>query len=380
MLAGVALAVLVGVVCVLAEWDRAAGVTVLLMLGAGLALLLDLRRRAGEIASMQRRAAERSRAIADAVSGQANEVRRLGDDVDDMVATLAAPIGGAFGKDGLLAQMERRFLASFEAERLLAGDRHREIQEQLAGRIEHPSSEFAASLEKVQDRVAAVVGDAHARTDRRLLRGIRDATRDGLAEVEALLQAYQRAKPRALMPAAGGFALNARSVTHLLDIVRDHRPRRILELGSGTSTVWLAYALEGSGASIVSIDHDPDYAARTRNELARHGLTNVADVRLAALAPVGEEGQLWYGPAAFDGLDDIDLLLVDGPPESVGPMSRYPAVPQLIERLSSRALVLLDDSDRPSEAETVARWTTDYPFVLEDRATSRISVLRRRQT
>jgi len=376
MLAGVALVVLLGVVCVLAQWERAADVTVMVLLGAGLALLLDLRRRAGEIASMLRRAAERSRTVSNAVSGQVKQTTRLRRDVDNMVATLAAPIGGAFGEGGLLEQMERRYLASFEAERLRAGDRHREIQEQLADHVERPLNEVAA----VQDRLKAVVLDAHAATNRRLLRGIKDATRDGLAESEALLQAYQRATPRALMPALGGFALNARSLTHLLDVVHDHRPRRILELGSGTSTVWLAYALERSGGSIVSIDHDPDYAAKTRNELARHGLSDIVDVRLAELSPVGEEGQLWYDLSAFDGLDDVDLLLVDGPPESVGPMSRYPALPQLIDRLSSRAIVLLDDSDRPSEVETVARWTTDYPFELEDRATSRISVLRRRQS
>ena len=74
----------------------------------------------------------------------------------------------------------------------------------------------------------------------------------------------------------------------------------------------------------------------------------------------------WYDRSALSGLSDIGLLFVDGPPESTGPMARYPAVPLLGASLAATAAVVLDDVIRPAEAETAARWRIQlHDFVYE---------------
>lgn len=212
----------------------------------------------------------------------------------------------------------------------------------------------------------------------KVIRSLKEETR----QVEALLQVLPRIEPGALLPGSGLWAMNARGLAHLLDIVTKERPKVIVELGSGTSTVWLAYACRRTGARVVSLDHDPEYAAKTRTELARHGLTDVAEVRVAPLEPVVIDGREfnWYSTAALQDLRSVDLVLVDGPPKATGENARWPALPLLHERLSSQALVLLDDAVRHEETETLRQWMADFEeFVEVDAGVSELGVLRRQR-
>jgi predicted O-methyltransferase YrrM len=189
-------------------------------------------------------------------------------------------------------------------------------------------------------------------------------------EFEALLQLHRSTAARAPLPASGHWALNATNLLDVLHLIGEGRPKVVLELGSGTSTVWIAYALERSGGRLVSVDHLPEYAERTRSWLSAHGLTGVAEVREAPLRPVtlGDETFRWYDPAAFTDLTDVDLLLVDGPPGATGPQARYPALGVLAERLSTTATVVLDDAERPDEEQTVRRWMDSVDGLTRQRA------------
>jgi predicted O-methyltransferase YrrM len=180
-------------------------------------------------------------------------------------------------------------------------------------------------------------------------------------ELEGLHQLYAGFQPRAPMPSSGQWALNPTDLLAVLHLIEQRRPRLVLELGSGTSTVWIAYALERVGGRLISLDHDPGYAEQTRTMLGAHGLTGVAEVRNAPLCPVEIRGTAfeWYDPAALTGVADVDLLLVDGPPGSTGPMSRYPALDMLRGKLSRHATVVLDDIGRDDEQETLRRWADE---------------------
>ncbi|AEV88180.1 protein-L-isoaspartate O-methyltransferase [Actinoplanes sp. SE50] len=228
----------------------------------------------------------------------------------------------------VLDQTQRRVVSAVERQRLNTEDRHRELF------------------------------DAVARVQRIADRGVRDLRFAVPREVEATVQLFQGLTPRAPMPSSGDFALNPTDLLELLFLVRTRRPRLVLELGSGTSTVWLAYVLEQVGGRLISLDHDPDYAARTRAALRAHGLTGVAEVRDAPLTPVelGERSFPWYDPAALDDLTGVDLLLVDGPPAAVGPDSRYPALPVLEPRLADRATIVFDDANRSDEQAAIENW------------------------
>lgn len=147
----------------------------------------------------------------------------------------------------------------------------------------------------------------------------------------------------------------------LISIVRQHKPQRILELGSGVSTVVMAYASrDASAGSIVSLDHDPEYAAITRRELAAHGLSDRATVHDAPLVTVqtSRGARTWYDLSAIEGMQDIDLLIVDGPPRKTGPDSRWPAFDQLHDRMAPGAVVVLDDTARDDESESRQAWLT----------------------
>jgi hypothetical protein len=65
-------------------------------------------------------------------------------------------------------------------------------------------------------------------------------------------------------------------------------------------------------------------------------------------------------------LPPIDMLIVDGPPKHTQKWARYPALPLLVERLGSKALILCDDADRRDERETVDRWLHEFPCLHQE--------------
>lgn len=230
----------------------------------------------------------------------------------------------------------RRLLAVLENERLAAADRH---------------SEVLAKTEYAVREVSRLQRDQGRR-------------HQALAkDLEALLQLYGDFRPRAPMPLSGGWALNPPGLLRLLSLVEQWRPKLVLELGSGTSSVWLGYALERTGGRLVSIEHSTEYAEQTRTMLSWHGLERVAEVRhapLRALRVDGEEFQ-WYADSGFADLAEVGLLVVDGPPGPTGPAARFPALPVLAARLSATATIFLDDADRPDEREILRRWSESFP-------------------
>lgn len=166
-------------------------------------------------------------------------------------------------------------------------------------------------------------------------------------------------------PGHWGWAASADLLRYLLDVIQQRRPSHIVELGSGTSTCWLAWALDRFGISgtVVSLEHLAEFRSRTLRQLRRYGLQHRAEVRLAPLTDVHIDGTpyRWYDPVGWSDLRDCDLLLVDGPPGRTGPMARYPAVPLLGPAMRPEACVVLDDYKRPDEQRTVERWCRLHP-------------------
>lgn len=151
----------------------------------------------------------------------------------------------------------------------------------------------------------------------------------------------------------------------------------VVELGSGTSTVFLAQALVGTGGHLVSIEHDPEWAAYVSGLLERAGLGDVARVEVMALVPLDmpvgvtrwRHPATWYDVAHLRTVvpDNIDMLVVDGPPAGDEPdvLIRAPAVFALASRLASDYTIVLDDIDRAAERETVRRWEDDLRIEID---------------
>jgi predicted O-methyltransferase YrrM len=168
-----------------------------------------------------------------------------------------------------------------------------------------------------------------------------------------------------VLPATRGWAASPDLILVLVDQVITQRPSLIVECGSGASTLWLALALQrfGIDGRVVALDHDPVYARKTRDLLARHGVSEFAEVRDAPLEDlsIADGTWTWYARQAWKDLTGIDLLFVDGPPAATGAKARYPALPLLREALNPVSTVVLDDLVVPDMQETLQLWLDAYP-------------------
>jgi predicted O-methyltransferase YrrM len=160
-----------------------------------------------------------------------------------------------------------------------------------------------------------------------------------------------------------GWAVDPSFAEILVTTLVDARPQLVVECGSGSSTIVIARCLRGmDNGYLVSLEHDENYATRTRNLLQLSGVADRCEVVSAPLKQWERDGQrmLWYGNIPDQTLrDGIDVLVVDGPPGKVAPRARYPAVPILRPYLSRRCIILLDDGDRHDERAIADAWARD---------------------
>lgn len=170
------------------------------------------------------------------------------------------------------------------------------------------------------------------------------------------------------LPPSRSWAASPDLIVEILNQIRDRKPQLIVELGSGLSTVWIARVLEQNGfGKLVSIDHEAHFAEKTRAQLAVHGLESLVDLRVGALEEQRwvDGTQSWYPQGLFDGLEKIDLLIVDGPPRNDTETYRWPAMWELETRMNSSATIILDDVIRQEEADLAKAWAERGNYKLE---------------
>lgn len=161
------------------------------------------------------------------------------------------------------------------------------------------------------------------------------------------------------------WAVHGDTAAYLVRLIGTRNPRKVVELGSGVSTLIIAAALKKlqAGSLFYSIEHDCDFVHETQEALRRENLLELVNIVYAPLVNVqiNEKSYRWYQPSAFSDIKDIDLLVIDGPPGHTDHTARYPALPLLRPRLSENAIVLLDDANRQWEREILNRWRSEYP-------------------
>lgn len=215
-----------------------------------------------------------------------------------------------------------------------------------------------------------------------LFRRTRQHQDEQLRQIQALLSLHKQIPLRAPLPPLTGWAASPALAQTLHALVRDVQPRHVVELGSGASTLVVAYGLEANGfGHITSLDQDAHYGAATTEQLRLHGLTARARVVHAPLRPWTLDGQTWSWYDLTDLPDEkIDLLIVDGPHGELQRLARYPALPALIDRLAPDAVIVLDDANRPDEQRILDRWCERYEELALSYAPSPkgTAILRRR--
>ncbi|MDY0222952.1 MAG: hypothetical protein RBR67_17615 [Desulfobacterium sp.] len=70
--------------------------------------------------------------------------------------------------------------------------------------------------------------------------------------------------------------------------------------------------------------------------------------------------QIWYSTDQIDRFQDIDMLVIDGPPWDTCKCARYPSIPMLKDRFAPNCSVFLDDAARDDERWMVEKWVESY--------------------
>ncbi len=192
------------------------------------------------------------------------------------------------------------------------------------------------------------------------------ASRNTTRQLEALDGLYHRLQlPRGTLPPTRGWAASPDFLNVLFDRIHDVRPNTVIECGSGLTSIVTARALQQlGGGKLISLDHDPQFAAITQKHLQELGLSEFVEMHVAPLASTSINGadHLWYDMSTVNLPESLDMIVVDGPPIPLtGEEGRYPAVPKLIERLASSGVVILDDAGRPGERRIVEKYLTEFP-------------------
>lgn len=193
-------------------------------------------------------------------------------------------------------------------------------------------------------------------------------------QVESLFALYEILQPTHPFPSMGGWSGSADFLRCIMDVILEHKPEVIVEASSGVSTVVAAMSCRRNGTGkVFSLEHHAEFAALTRREIDKQGLSEFSTVIDAPLKDHKIDGESipWYG---FDDSilpGPIDVLIIDGPPAALHRFSRFPALPLLRRAMSDHCLVILDDADRLQERMTISRWRSLYPELVVKQLTAK---------
>ncbi|MFM8921219.1 MAG: class I SAM-dependent methyltransferase [Candidatus Nanopelagicaceae bacterium] len=184
----------------------------------------------------------------------------------------------------------------------------------------------------------------------------RENSKQSTRQIEAFIQLNSLLKFSAPLPATRGWVASPDLLLTISQLVKELKPKLVVELGSGVSTLVVA---KSGAKKVISFDGDAEFAEQTRELLKEHGVRGV-EVRLASLMPF-RGGANWYDPSKFKDLKNIDLLIVDGPQGGDNSDARYPALEVLLNKLSSKAIIVLDDVNRTGERKLAEDFAKALP-------------------
>ena len=184
----------------------------------------------------------------------------------------------------------------------------------------------------------------------------RENAKQNTRQTEAFIQLNSLLKFTAPLPATRGWAASPDLLLTISQLVKENKPKLVVELGSGVSTLVVA---KSGAKNVISFDGDAEYAEQTRTLLKQHGVRGV-EVRYAPLTAY-RGGANWYDLNKFKDLKNIDLLIVDGPQGGDNSDARYPALEVLLNKLSSKAIVVLDDVNRTGERKLAEDFAKALP-------------------
>ncbi|MDX9856115.1 MAG: glycosyltransferase [Candidatus Moranbacteria bacterium] len=165
----------------------------------------------------------------------------------------------------------------------------------------------------------------------------------------------------------GGWAISEDFAYDLVQYAMFYRPRVVLDLGTGTTTALLGKVAQklsknGHEMRIISVDSDKDWLNDTKNILKMMDVDKYVDLVHAPIVET-EKGKYYDSRKIYEAIggNEIDLLIIDGPPKPTQNEARYPAMPFFEKFLTNKAVVFLDDGQRDDEKAIVKRWEDEFP-------------------
>ena len=234
----------------------------------------------------------------------------------------------------------------------------RGVDEALRGVVGEQVEGVRGELRGVDEALRGVVGQEVEKLSKRVQdwRKLDLAESYGVASSIAFLVSSIR--PDNPLEFSRGWSATPELLAHIYHYIVTTKPKVVLDIGSGMSTLICGLAVEKSPETkVISWEHLPEYSEQTMSLLRKFGVEDHVDLQLRPLEPVDVEGTTysWYaGPHSLG--QKIDLLIVDGPPGIIGEKARYPAFPLLRKEFAKKATVLLDDVERDEESQVLHAW------------------------
>lgn len=187
-------------------------------------------------------------------------------------------------------------------------------------------------------------------------------------QIESLFSIFSLLRFKYPLPPMREWAISPDFAKQLIGLIYQQKPQLIVEVSSGISSVIMGYCLQALGSGqVISLEHDERYAKITSSQIQNHDLQDTVQILHAPLKAIGIGDKIWRW-YDFDPLElpcKIDLLVIDGPPGDLQPLSRYPALPLLFHALSDNCTVILDDGNREDEQKIVELWQQAFDFDVE---------------
>ena len=185
----------------------------------------------------------------------------------------------------------------------------------------------------------------------------RSEHRSEYARIDEIVDAYRR---------SGGLqhVYQAYKLWCLSELLAAHDPKRILELGSGSSTIVFANHAREHEGSLLSFDESKEWAANTAR-LAGIGKDDSIEIRSAEklFLPHHDPPEVKYD-VRIDG--EYDLVFVDGPSLRIDGAKRKDAVNSNVFELECMPRVIVVDGRRATAECLANRYAKEYDVRLSE--------------
>ncbi|MBX3600242.1 MAG: class I SAM-dependent methyltransferase [Rubrivivax sp.] len=166
----------------------------------------------------------------------------------------------------------------------------------------------------------------------------------------------------------GPMTLFPAKLEYLLQEIDADPPRRVLEVGSGSSTPVLAALANRHGFEVVSLENHEGSARYVRESLRNcPGADRVHLVVTGFRRRRYPDGRRYWWYDVDLGADGrpFDMVLIDGPMGSL--VGRNGGLPEIRPYLAQRHRIYLDDANRAHEQACIAEWLGHFGSLAVER-------------